>query len=439
MISSQPGSTIAHRDDTKSLESHKIPTFKNRLIKAYDFLAYVVNRQAMNLRTWVARARKSRRLSGEVRSILVVRLASLGDVVRSTAVLESLKQHHPEAMIDFLTADGMRPVLENNPRLRRVYGLSELDRIGCYDWMINLQVSDPPESFLRSSGRTYDDVLRHLSSRVGSRFISGRHVYNHEMVPSHTDILSCRTEMEELFRVALLPYCDEVVDQTRIDVQRDPQVLSELGIASGTPYVAIFLGSASTGGHDEGFRTYSMRYLRQLVAAMEAVHTVVVFGTSDARTATEREDYLRLLEAHPRVIDLVDKTALPQLFQVLAAADLVIANDSGPLHIALSLRVPTIGLFVNTAQYRISPVLQTDRYILLNSFDPCFAYNYRWKFHCQACEDKHYQMYGCNLRSFDQKLDLLAVEKVVAAAQVLLGVQRSSGHKAPTDQPVPQQ
>ena len=46
-----------------------------------------------------------------------------------------------------------------------------------------------------------------------------------------------------------------------------------------------------------------------------------------------------------KFVNLTQKTSLLQLIELLRSASLVIANDSGPLHIAAALGRPTLGLF----------------------------------------------------------------------------------------------
>ena len=46
--------------------------------------------------------------------------------------------------------------------------------------------------------------------------------------------------------------------------------------------------------------------------------------------------------------NLVGKTTLPDLIDLIASAKLFITNDSGPMHIAAAFRVPTVAIFGST-------------------------------------------------------------------------------------------
>lgn len=57
------------------------------------------------------------------------------------------------------------------------------------------------------------------------------------------------------------------------------------------------------------------------------------------------EEVLAELGASPRVVNLAGKTSLGELLGIFTRMTLFITNDSGPLHIAAALGVPTLSLF----------------------------------------------------------------------------------------------
>lgn len=71
--------------------------------------------------------------------------------------------------------------------------------------------------------------------------------------------------------------------------------------------------------------------------------------------------------SHP--IDLVDRTDLPTLAAVLAAAQVVIANDSGPMHLARAVGTPTVGIFGSTEPRWTAP--RGGRVVMARVRPPC--------------------------------------------------------------------
>ncbi|MBI3772479.1 MAG: glycosyltransferase family 9 protein [Gammaproteobacteria bacterium] len=60
------------------------------------------------------------------------------------------------------------------------------------------------------------------------------------------------------------------------------------------------------------------------------------------------------------VVNLIGQTGIKELLAVLAAADLVIAPDSGPAHLATAVGTPVIGLYATTNPDRARPYLNPD-------------------------------------------------------------------------------
>jgi len=53
--------------------------------------------------------------------ILIVKLAAVGDVVRTTTILPGLQKHHPDSCITWLTDEAAIPLLKTNPMIHRLY------------------------------------------------------------------------------------------------------------------------------------------------------------------------------------------------------------------------------------------------------------------------------------------------------------------------------
>ncbi len=90
-------------------------------------------------------------------------------------------------------------------------------------------------------------------------------------------------------------------------------------------------------------------------AANHAMQTVLIGGNS----ATEHTYGQRItaMTTHLPPINLIGKTTLRQLAAVIERADIVIAPDSGPAHLASCLGKPVIGLYATSNPDRTGPYL----------------------------------------------------------------------------------
>ena len=85
-------------------------------------------------------------------------------------------------------------------------------------------------------------------------------------------------------------------------------------------------------------RTWPVERFAEVARTLANDTTVVVFGSPAERAITRAV-------AGDWAIDLGGKTDLPALASALAQCDVVISNDSGPLHLAAAVGTPTISLW----------------------------------------------------------------------------------------------
>ncbi|MBW8863973.1 MAG: glycosyltransferase family 9 protein [Verrucomicrobia bacterium] len=73
--------------------------------------------------------------------------------------------------------------------------------------------------------------------------------------------------------------------------------------------------------------------------------------------------------ASDRVLNLCGATSLPEMIEFLRRCDLLITNDTGPMHVAAALGKPLIALFGPTAPERTGPYGQLQNVLRINL--PC--------------------------------------------------------------------
>ena len=103
------------------------------------------------------------------------------------------------------------------------------------------------------------------------------------------------------------------------------------------------------------FRNWSVENYVAVIRHFADVHGGRVCLTG-ASTDIEQHYAREILAAAPDCVsDLVGKTTLKQLQAVFARADLVIAPDSGPVHMATATGTPVIGLYATSNPLRTGP------------------------------------------------------------------------------------
>ena len=89
--------------------------------------------------------------------IAIVRLSALGDIIHSMVVLQFIKKHYPDSVIDWVVEKRFEGILENNPHINKIHRVSfasakeskslflfwnelkEIRKLNKYDLVIDMQ------------------------------------------------------------------------------------------------------------------------------------------------------------------------------------------------------------------------------------------------------------------------------------------------------------
>lgn len=116
---------------------------------------------------------------------------------------------------------------------------------------------------------------------------------------------------------------------------------------------------------------YYAALAQKLLAADDRIEIVLIGSEQEIPLADALMQNVDTTIAE-KITSFVGKTTLPQLLGVIASMDLLVTGDTGPFHLAISLRVPTLSLFVTEDPRRSGPYQDRDRhdYIYLPLNDP---------------------------------------------------------------------
>lgn len=299
------------------------------------------------------------------RAIALVKLSALGDVVHATPVVEALADAFPAARLTWVVERRAAALLHDHPRLADII---TLDTRG---WR---QVRTP------SAARTLARTLRELLQRLrGARFdvaVDLQGLAKSGVVTAATGAPLRigfasgfqRERLNALFtnrRVAPPPSARHVVEQYLA-------LLEPLGV---TPRRVVFrlpCREAAEGRVDEFFAAAGLKPHARLVVlnpgAGQAAKRWPVerFAELAARLTGEASARVLVLwgpgeQAAARTIGtapgvvLAPPTDLDTLVAVVRRASLVVAADTGPLHVAAAVGAPCVGLYGPTSAVRNGP------------------------------------------------------------------------------------
>jgi len=285
----------------------------------------------------------------EARRIAIIKPSALGDIVHSLPVLSALRVRFPAASITWVVNSAYESLLTGHPDLTdtlpfnrgALKGLrgaistsisfaAELRRRR-FDLVIDMQGLFRTGLMAWASG-----ALRRVgfaNAREGSRYAYTHKVQSPALDAAHAvDRMWC---VAEAFGVGHLPKMFHVpVREAEEEVAK-----RELGSLP-RPLIAVAVGAKWV------TKRWPANHFAELLRRAQSHFggSVVFVGTSEDSAASQEV----LTQLRGPALDLTGKTSLPRLSAVLSLSDVMLANDTGPLHLAAALGRPCVAPYLCT-------------------------------------------------------------------------------------------
>ncbi len=311
--------------------------------------------------------------------VLILKPSSLGDVVQALPVLRLLKRHDPAAEVWWWIESSLASLVEGDPDLagvvrferrrwaqprhwgelgRSIRGL----RAQRFDWVIDLQ------SLARSGAVAW---LARGGLVVGLDD-------PREGAPGFFDIAVPRPgRMAHAvdWYLAVLTRLGVPVDGRFEWLPRREEAALAVAArapADGTRWVAVQPGARwpTKRWPVEHFRTV----IREFLHDHPEVRVAVMGGREDQGLGAVIGEGLA-----GRCVDLTGRTSLPEMIEWVRRCELMVSNDTGPMHVAAALGRPVVALFGPTEPRRTGPYGQVERALRVAlPCAPCFKDTCRW-------------------------------------------------------------
>lgn len=314
-------------------------------------------------------------------AVLIVRLSAIGDVIHTLPIVDAIRQNRPEIAVDWLVEPTAAPLLRNYPGIRSLQLLPRL-RLA-RNWYADLVAMRRLTATLRAC--RYDQVLDCQGlwkSAIASRLAGGKMTWGFH-----------RRDLRE--RSAGWFYSRQMTQFPGGHViERNLQMVSPLGIDPASwsgrwsfppattrilprqrrPYMVLLPGA---GWSSKKWPAENFRNLTAILGP-QITHDFLFTGSKRERLTVEE-----WLPPHGdgdrcRWLDL----PLAKLPALLAGADLVVGGDTGPLHLAVALDRPVVGLYGPTLPARNGPWNQLDRVLVANHI--CGSHGKQKNRNCQC-------------------------------------------------------
>ncbi len=278
--------------------------------------------------------------------ILVISTTALGDTLWATPALESLRKSFPEAYLAVLTSPIGEEVLRYNPWTDRIYVRSTLRQL-------------QKEEFS-------DVVVFHASQRwalplaalLGANRIIGTEGINKGLDVLLTDPMANRQEHEIVRRLQLIE---------RLGAKRHAETLSfflqpeeKTTLCPGT--IALHPGSK------DGFKRWPKEHFIAVGRALQKKGANILITGTKEELALKQEVAAAIPQAQ-----LNEDLSLRQFASMLNEVDLLISNDTGPVHLAAALKRPVLAIYSSTDPALCGPYQAKDALAIARpkTCEPC--------------------------------------------------------------------
>ncbi|MCF2612519.1 MULTISPECIES: lipopolysaccharide heptosyltransferase II [Fusobacterium] len=264
--------------------------------------------------------------------ILIIHTAFIGDIVLSTPLIKKIKDTYPDSDITYVTTPSGEAILKNNPHLNNIIvydkrgehkGISGVWQLGKRLRYENFNMVITPHRYLRSS------ILSWLSRspiRKGYDIASGSCLFTEKIKYDRTKhevekLLSfVAPENKKRYEIELYPGEKEKMKGDNLWKENLLEDKKVVVLAPGSKWFT---------------KQWPVEYFNKLAESLKKLSNarlIVVGGKDEINLPIEKEN----------TIDMRGKTSLLELADILSRADVVVTNDSSPIHIASAFKKPRI-------------------------------------------------------------------------------------------------
>lgn len=305
-------------------------------------------------------------LFNSISTVLLIKLRAIGDVLLATPVIENLKRQFPHLTIDFLCEQFAADVVRGNPYLNSILTFNKKSDSGMS--LIHKVRSNRYDAVIDLFGNPRTALITALSGsphRIGFPFRGRKYAYSFHVQPRGGEVHNVDFNLDVLRKFGI----PIVAQQPLFTVDERAEEFARKWISTQNYSGKQLIGINPSGGWVS--KRWPLSQFAQLVEKIgqDARHSVILFwGPGEYNDVAE-------IQRNSKVpVNCIPQTTLKEMGALLKQCAYLISNDSGPMHIAASLGVPTLGIYGPTDPQLQGPYGQNNGWIRREELD-CLACN----------------------------------------------------------------
>lgn len=305
--------------------------------------------------------------------ILIVKLAAMGDVLRTTPLLSGLKKAYPQSHITWVVDKEAFSLLKNNPHIDRLLtfdfpSLLPLE-LETFDLVIGLE-KEPRGAAIASKVKAHE--------RKGFGLGPEGNVYPLNRASEYAFFLGLSDDLK--FHQNQKTYPELIFEAAEVDYQKDEYLLflaaediafaeafsRKVGLKKGEPVVGLNTGAGDVFAN----KAWTVEGYLQLIAGLKKrpkTRLLLLGGPN------ERKRNLKILrKTKGAVIDAGCENTLGQFAALINLCDVVVTGDTTVLHLTIGLKKKVVALFGPTCAQEIELYGRGEKIISPLPCAPCY-------------------------------------------------------------------
>ncbi len=315
--------------------------------------------------------------------ILIIKLGAMGDVVRTTPLIDVIQRRFPAYHLTWLVDDKSRIFLDGNPSVHRVisYGIESVLRLRVEEFDIVFSL----DKEVRAASIAQMVKAEHKFG-VGFNPVGNIYPFNPEAEYSFSlgmcdqikffqnektyqrEILDTLGFSDERYGMYSLPW-----DSFNLDYGY--KFLERHGMAGKKWVIGLNTGAGEVFATKRYRRDHFVALIKMIAQSFDA--TILLLGGPNERE--RNQDIMDACAGIDQLLNTGCDNPLENFMGIINCCDIIVTGDTLALHLALALKKRVVGLFGSTCAQEIDMYGLGDKIVSLPECAPCYKKSCPWK------------------------------------------------------------
>lgn len=336
--------------------------------------------------------------------ILIIRTDRIGDLTLTLPLAAEIKKNKPNCTICFLVNNYTKSLVELNNFVDKVIAADSLSFFQILKFLLTEKFDSVLHVYPRAKF-AWGTFLAGIKNRIGTgyrwySFLFNKKIFEHRKSGDKHE-LEYNFNLISMLGISTHPNYDSVdfnIHPKQSDLTLIYEIFNKYSLNNGKPTIILHPGSGGS-AIDLPFN----KILELITILAQSLQFNIILTGSKAE-----KELCNKLTISNNVLNFSDRFNLSELVALISKADVLIANSTGPIHLAAALNIFTIGFYpkFNECSAKRWGPYSNKRFI----FEP--------EIDCKECNRKQCESLNC-MNSIDVKKVFKTINKIFYSGEEL--------------------